>query len=114
MYVFEETINGRKLTQIINTEHENVKYLLGHKIPTTVVADPSVENTIKDADILVFVVPHAFVDNICKTIKGKVKKTAIAISLIKGFNEIPGKGIQLISHLIIEFIRYRVFGLNGR
>ena len=27
MWVFEEEVNGKKLTEIINTEHENVKYL---------------------------------------------------------------------------------------
>lgn len=37
MWVFEEEINGRKLTEIINTDHENVKYLPGHKIPENVV-----------------------------------------------------------------------------
>ena len=29
MWVFEEEVNGRKLTEIINTDHENVKYLPG-------------------------------------------------------------------------------------
>lgn len=29
MWVFEETIDGEKLTDIINTKHENVKYLPG-------------------------------------------------------------------------------------
>lgn len=38
MYVYEEIINGRKLTEIINEEHENVKYLPGHKIPENVVS----------------------------------------------------------------------------
>jgi glycerol-3-phosphate dehydrogenase (NAD+) len=38
MWVFEEDVNGRKLTEIINTDHENVKYLPGHKIPTNVVS----------------------------------------------------------------------------
>ena len=37
MYVFEEVVNGRKLTEIINTEHENVKYLPDIKIPSNVV-----------------------------------------------------------------------------
>lgn len=37
MWVYEEIINGRKLTEIINTEHENVKYLPGHKLPKNVV-----------------------------------------------------------------------------
>ncbi|KAK0168353.1 hypothetical protein PV327_002165 [Microctonus hyperodae] len=36
MYVFEEMINGKKLTEIINEQHENVKYLPGHKLPPNV------------------------------------------------------------------------------
>lgn len=38
MWVFEETVNDRKLTEIINTDHENVKYLPGHKLPPNVVS----------------------------------------------------------------------------
>lgn len=38
MWVFEEDIGGRKLTEIINTQHENVKYLPGHKLPPNVVS----------------------------------------------------------------------------
>lgn len=38
MYVYEEEINGKKLTEIINTTHENVKYLPGHKLPENVVS----------------------------------------------------------------------------
>lgn len=34
MYVYEEVVGGRKLTEIINTEHVNVKYLPGVKLPT--------------------------------------------------------------------------------
>lgn len=37
MWVFEENINGRKLTDIINNDHENVKYLPGCKLPDNVV-----------------------------------------------------------------------------
>ena len=33
MWVFEEMVAGRKLTDIINTRHENVKYLPGKKLP---------------------------------------------------------------------------------
>lgn len=39
MYVFEEMIEGKKLTEIINTTHENVKYLPGHKLPENVVSN---------------------------------------------------------------------------
>uniref|UniRef100_A0A182JXS0 Glycerol-3-phosphate dehydrogenase NAD-dependent N-terminal domain-containing protein n=1 Tax=Anopheles christyi TaxID=43041 RepID=A0A182JXS0_9DIPT len=38
MYVYEEMIDGKKLTEIINTTHENVKYLPGHKLPENVVS----------------------------------------------------------------------------
>ena len=38
MYVYEEMIDGEKLTEIINTKHENVKYLPGHTLPENVVS----------------------------------------------------------------------------
>lgn len=38
MWVFEEMIDGKKLTEIINETHENVKYLPGHKLPENVVS----------------------------------------------------------------------------
>lgn len=37
MYVYEEIVNGKKLSNIINTEHENVKYLPGQKLPENIV-----------------------------------------------------------------------------
>lgn len=36
--VFEETVDGEKLSEIINTRHENVKYLPGKKLPENVVS----------------------------------------------------------------------------
>lgn len=38
MYVYEEIVNGQKLTQIINEKHENVKYLPDITIPENVVS----------------------------------------------------------------------------
>lgn len=38
MWVFEELVDGRKLTEIINETHENVKYLKGFSIPENVVS----------------------------------------------------------------------------
>ena len=38
MWVFEEIVDGRKLTEIINETHENVKYLKGFTIPKNVVS----------------------------------------------------------------------------
>lgn len=86
MWVFEEDVGGRKLTEIINTQHENVKYLPGHKLPPNVVAVPDVVQASADADILIFVVPHQFIGKICDQLKGHLKADAIGLSLIK----VPG------------------------
>ena len=37
MYVYEEMFDGRKLSEIINTDHENPKYMPGVKLPDNVV-----------------------------------------------------------------------------
>jgi glycerol-3-phosphate dehydrogenase (NAD+) len=37
LWVYEEMFNGKKLTEIINTKHENIKYLPGCIIPYNVV-----------------------------------------------------------------------------
>jgi glycerol-3-phosphate dehydrogenase (NAD+) len=58
MWVYEEVVNGEKLTEIINTKHENVKYLPGYKLPENIVAVPDIKEAVKGATVLVFVVPH--------------------------------------------------------
>lgn len=47
------------------------------------VAVPDVIAASKDADILVFVVPHQFMQDICSQLQGHVKSTAIGVSLMK-------------------------------
>jgi len=47
------------------------------------VAVPDVIEASKDADILVFVVPHQFMQGICTKLLGHVKSTAIGVSLMK-------------------------------
>lgn len=39
--------------------------------------------SVKGADILIFVVPHQFILRVCDTIKDHIKKDAIGMSLIK-------------------------------
>ncbi|KPP73130.1 glycerol-3-phosphate dehydrogenase-like, partial [Scleropages formosus] len=112
MWVYEENINGRKLTEIINTEHENVKYLPGHKLPTNVLAVPDLVEAAGEADVLVFVVPHQFIGNVCDTIEGKVKKDALGLSLIKGVDA-GSDGLRLISDIIREKLGIDVAVLMG-
>ena len=83
MWVFEEEVNGRKLTEIINTEHENVKYLPGRPLPPNIVAVPDISDAALDADILIFVLPHQFIKRACGPLNGKLKPGATGLSLIK-------------------------------
>ncbi|XP_078084310.1 glycerol-3-phosphate dehydrogenase [NAD(+)], cytoplasmic-like [Mustelus asterias] len=101
MWVYEEILNGRKLTDIINTDHENVKYLPGHKLPENVRAVPDITEAANGADLFVFVVPHQFIGPLCDKMKSHVKANAIGISLIKGVDEGPD-GLKFISHIIHE------------
>ncbi|XP_018018922.1 glycerol-3-phosphate dehydrogenase [NAD(+)], cytoplasmic isoform X2 [Hyalella azteca] len=113
MYVFEEEVNGRKLTEVINTDHENVKYLPGHKLPENVVAVPDVVDTAADADILLFVLPHQFIKTICRPLVGTLKPNAVGVSLIKGFDSAPGGGIELISRVIGNLLNIPMSVLMG-
>ncbi|XP_021950905.1 glycerol-3-phosphate dehydrogenase [NAD(+)], cytoplasmic isoform X2 [Folsomia candida] len=104
MYVFEEIHDNRKLTEWINVHHENAKYLPGHKLPENIVAVPDVLETAKDADILIFVLPHQFIKKTCAPLVGKMRPGAFGLSLIKGFDVAPEGGIELISHIITRFL----------
>ncbi|URE40798.1 NAD-dependent glycerol-3-phosphate dehydrogenase C-terminus [Musa troglodytarum] len=85
MWVFEEILpGGEKLSKAINQTNENVKYLPGIKLGKNVIADPDLENAVKEANMLIFVTPHQFVAGICKRLVGKIKPNTEAISLIKG------------------------------
>ena len=84
MWCKEETLDdGRNLTETINKEHENVKYLPHHKLPENVVATSDLSEAVKDADILIFVIPHQFIKKTCDELKDKVKKSAFALTLVK-------------------------------
>nr|XP_010309030.1 PREDICTED: glycerol-3-phosphate dehydrogenase [NAD(+)], cytoplasmic isoform X2 [Balearica regulorum gibbericeps] len=89
MWVLEEEVGGRRLTEIINTEHENVKYLPGHKLP-----------------------PNVFIGKVCDQLKGHVKKDAVGVSLIKGVDEGPD-GLRLISDIIHEKLGIEMSVLMG-
>ncbi|XGW16086.1 hypothetical protein V3C99_001494 [Haemonchus contortus] len=116
MWVFDEIVGGEKLSDIINTRHENVKYLPGKSIPDNVVAVPDLIESCEDSNILVFVVPHQFVRKICHQLEGKLGSDVQAISLIKGlaapYAEKLG-GVKLISDEIREILNIEVSVLMG-
>ncbi|KAJ3299655.1 glycerol-3-phosphate dehydrogenase [Borealophlyctis nickersoniae] len=112
MWVFEEIVQGQRLTEIINTTHENVKYLPNIKLPENVVAVPDLLQSVEGATLLVFVIPHQFVKGVCEQLRGKIHPRARAISLIKGL-DVTKAGVHLISELIRENLDVDVSVLMG-
>lgn len=112
MWVFEEEVDGQKLTEIINTKHENVKYLPEVKLPENLVANPDVVDTVKNADLLIFNIPHQFLPRVCKQLVGHVKPTARAISCLKGL-EVGPEGCKLLSQSINDTLGIHCGVLSG-
>lgn len=89
MWVFEETVqledgSAHNLTDVINTRHENVKYLPGIRIPRNVVAVPDLAEACRDATVLLFVLPHQFLPRLLPVIRQHSHPNCRGVSLIKG------------------------------
>jgi len=101
MYVHEEMIDGKPLTQIINETNENVKYLKGAKFTTNVVASPKIEDAVDGATMICFCLPHQFLKPMVPAIKAAAAPGVKCLSAIKGI-DFDDKGIVLISDIIRE------------
>ncbi|KAM9034442.1 glycerol-3-phosphate dehydrogenase [NAD(+)], cytoplasmic-like [Sarcophilus harrisii] len=112
LWVFEEEVDGKNLSDIINEEHENTKYLPGHKIPPNVVAIPDLVTAVCEADILVFITPHEYIPKTCADMEGHLKPGAFGISLVKGIHESPGT-LRLTSDIIQEILNIEMSVLMG-
>ncbi|KAI1322224.1 NAD-dependent glycerol-3-phosphate dehydrogenase N-terminus-domain-containing protein [Xylariaceae sp. FL0255] len=116
MWVYEEdvTYNDKteKLTDVINTHHENVKYLPGIKLPHNIVANPSLEEAVEGSSILIFNLPHQFIHRVCGQLKGKIVPYARAISCIKGV-DVTDKGVSLFSEWIGDGLGIYCGALSG-
>lgn len=119
MWVFEEMIPSpsnclvmEPLSEIINSRHENTKYLPGIKLPDNVLAVPNLVDAINGCNLLVFVVPHQFVQGICDQLVGKLVKGCRVISLIKGLDS-SKNDMELISKYIKNRLSVDVSVLMG-
>ncbi|KAJ5305919.1 hypothetical protein PENANT_c015G01977 [Penicillium antarcticum] len=126
MWVYEENVEvpkdsqnydpafagPQKLTEVINRTHENIKYLAGVQLPVNLHANPSLEDAVKDATILVFNLPHQFIIKTCEQIKGKILPYARGISCIKGV-DVNESGISLFSETIGKTLGIYCGALSG-
>ncbi|KAH9215374.1 glycerol-3-phosphate dehydrogenase, NAD-dependent [Leptodontidium sp. 2 PMI_412] len=102
----------QKLTEVINTYHENVKYLPNITLPKNIIANPSVVDAAKDSSILIFNLPHQFIGRISKQLEGNILPFARGISCIKGVN-VTSSEISLFSEWIGEGLGIYCGALSG-
>lgn len=127
MWVFEEDVTlakdskyydatvgdqPQKLTHILNTYHENVKYLPGITLPSNLIANPSLQDAVKNSNILIFNLPHQFIHNVCNQLRGHILPYARGISCIKGVN-VSDDAVSLFSEWIGEDLDIYVGALSG-
>lgn len=99
MWVYEEEFEGEKLSEIINRDHINKKYLPGIKLPENLIAVPDLIEAVQDANIIIFNVPHQHLESIMAQLKGKINPKTRAISCLKGLR-VTADSIELLSDLI--------------
>lgn len=112
-WVFEEEVHGRRLSNIINEQHENVKYLPGIQLPDNVVACIDLEATVRDADAVLLVLPHQFIRTTCQSLIGKLKESVVFCSAVKGFYSCDKTELKLITQVIRETLKCEVGVLMG-
>lgn len=100
------------LTKLINAFNENVKYLPGITFPKNLHANPSLEDTVKDATILVFNLPHQFINGICDKLRGHILPYARGVSCIKGVDVHEGV-VSLYNESIGERLGIYCGSLSG-
>jgi glycerol-3-phosphate dehydrogenase (NAD+) len=106
------TTTPQPLTKLINTLHENVKYLPDITLPANLTAEPSLTDAVADATILIFNLPHQFIGGICDKLEGKHLPYARGISCIKGVDVGPD-GVRLFSETIGSKLGIYVGALSG-
>ena len=112
MWVFDEKVNGESLVKIINTAHENVKYLPGYPLPTNIVAYANVVDVCTTCNYLVFVIPHQFLDETLRDMIGHVQPGSVGLSLIKGVTFLDGE-IELVTDTIERVLKIKCGALMG-
>lgn len=75
---------NKELTKIMKEKRENTRYLKGVKIPDTVFPVNTIEEAIKDAELIVLAVPSHGIREVCNEIKKIENTKKIIVNLSKG------------------------------
>lgn len=102
------------MTDVINSTHENHRYLPDVSLPHNLVAVPELKDVVKDATLIVLVVPHQFLTPVLEELSkpGVLAPNARAISAIKGV-EVVGAEIYTFPWLIEKKLGIPCSALGG-
>lgn len=78
---------NKKTADEINTKHTNERYLPGAKLPKQLLATDDIEQVVKDADIILMVVPSKGFRAVLEIVKNYIRAEVPVISLTKGLEE---------------------------
>jgi glycerol-3-phosphate dehydrogenase (NAD+) len=117
MWTFEEEVEfagaKRKISEIINEEHENVKYLPGIRLPKNVKAVPDLKEAVSGASVLVWVLPHQFIPKTAEAVKDILEPDCMSISMVKGGVDIAPDGLELCSESLAKILGHDVSVIMG-
>lgn len=114
MWVYEEEVETedgsiQKLTDVINTQHENIKYLPGIRLPDNIKAVPDLAEACEGATLLIFVLPHQFLPKLLPTIREAAHPSCRGVSLIKGLGTLNTHAPFLQKAAFSRFSRIGMF-----
>ncbi|EDV91565.1 GH13333 [Drosophila grimshawi] len=111
IYVYDELVRSQYLSNLMNEQHENIKYLPGIRLPKNLIAVNDLLEAAQSADILIFATPHGYVKSYCNILEDYVKPTAYAVSLVKGLEHTIDGELNLYSHTIAERLQIPCYSM---
>ena len=112
IWIRDEPYEDVTLTEYVNANHENPKYLPKIQLPENLIAVCNILPLVESIDLLVFVIPHQFLESLVNQIKGHISPTAQAISLVKGLGVQDGDP-YLFSDYIAQTLGIQCSVLSG-
>ncbi|XP_068156882.1 uncharacterized protein Gpdh3 [Drosophila tropicalis] len=111
IYVYDELVRHNYLSEVMNDQQENIKYLPGIQLPKNLIAVNDLLEAAENADILIFATPQSFVKSYCNILEGKIKSTAFAVSMTKGLDHIKDGEIELYSQAISKQLKIPCYSM---
>ncbi len=108
-------VRDDKLRLIIEKTRQNIRYLSAIKLPMNVRPVSSLSEALSQTDIIIFVIPHEYIRDLCFAINNRCISTRdpIGISLIKGLHVDSAGNLERTSEIIERMLQIEVGVLSG-